>query len=84
MLDLGFQVLVMGVQSMHLLDLGFQVLVMGVQSVFKIRIAQIAMINRTTVVSELCKELGVSPMTLYRYISPKGELRPPAYKVLEK
>jgi len=50
----------------------------------KIRIAQIAMINRTTVVSELCKELGVSPMTLYRYISPKGELRPPAYKVLEK
>ena len=48
----------------------------------KIRVAQHALKNRDTVVSELCKELGVSPMTLYRYVSPKGELRPAAIKVL--
>jgi hypothetical protein len=38
--------------------------------------------NRDTVVSALCKELNVSPMTLYRYISPKGEFRAAALKVL--
>ena len=50
----------------------------------KIKLAQAAMKSRTTVVSELCKELGVSPMTLYRYISPKGELRDAARKVLDR
>lgn len=49
----------------------------------KIRFAQHAMKERKTVVTELCKELGVSPMTLYRYISPKGELRPAALKLLK-
>jgi len=48
----------------------------------KIRLAQQAMKNRDTIVSELCRELKVSPMTLYRYISPKGELRPAAIKLL--
>jgi DNA invertase Pin-like site-specific DNA recombinase len=48
----------------------------------KIRVAQHAMKNRDTVVSELCRELKISPMTLYRYVSPKGELRAAAVKVL--
>lgn len=49
----------------------------------KIQLAQQAMKDRKTVVAELCKELGVSPMTLYRYISPKGELREPALKLMK-
>ena len=28
-----------------------------------------------TSVSELCKELGVTPVTLYRYVDPNGNLR---------
>ncbi len=27
------------------------------------------------VVSELCKELGITKPTLYRYVGPNGELR---------
>jgi len=49
----------------------------------KIRLAQQAMKSRDTVVADLCRELQVSPMTLYRYISPKGELREAALKVLK-
>jgi DNA invertase Pin-like site-specific DNA recombinase len=49
----------------------------------KLKLAQQAMKDRSTIVSELCKELGVSPMTLYRYISPKGELRAAAVKLLK-
>lgn len=41
----------------------------------KIKLAQQAMKSRDTVATELCKKLGVSPMTLHRYISPKGKLR---------
>ena len=37
--------------------------------------AQAAMANRDTSVSELCKELGVRPVTLYRYVDPDGNLR---------
>lgn len=48
----------------------------------KIRLAEAAMKSRDTKVSDLCKELGVSSMTLYRYISPLGDLRPNAIKVL--
>ena len=32
--------------------------------------AQAAMASRDTSVSELCKELGVTPVTLYRYVDP--------------
>jgi DNA invertase Pin-like site-specific DNA recombinase len=42
----------------------------------KVRWAQAALRDRKTVVSELCKELGVSTQTLYRYVGPEGELRP--------
>lgn len=48
----------------------------------KVRLAQVAMKNRDTSIPVLCKELGVSPMTLYRYISPTGELRESAKKVI--
>jgi AcrR family transcriptional regulator len=46
--------------------------------------AQAAMANRDTSVVELCKELGIKRGTLYRYVSPKGELRERGQKVLEK
>lgn len=41
----------------------------------QVRMAQTAMANRDTSVSELCKELGVKPVTLYRYVDPNGNLR---------
>ena len=51
----------------------------------KVRLAQIAMKNKETSISELCKELGgITKQTLYRYISPKGELREYAKKVLHR
>ncbi|WP_311061652.1 TnsA endonuclease C-terminal domain-containing protein, partial [Pseudomonas aeruginosa] len=34
-----------------------------------------AMAQRDTSVSDLCKELGIERVTLYRYVGPKGELR---------
>ncbi len=50
----------------------------------QIRLAQIAMKNRDTSVSELSKELGISRQTLYKYVGPKGELRDFGKRVLEK
>jgi DNA invertase Pin-like site-specific DNA recombinase len=41
----------------------------------KLRLAAAAMKDRGVVVSELAKELGVSRSSLYKYISPKGEIR---------
>ena len=38
--------------------------------------------NRDTSVAELCSELGIRPVTLYRYIGPKGQLREQGEKVL--
>jgi hypothetical protein len=34
------------------------------------------MAKRDTKVGDLCKELGVTRQTLYRFVSPKGQLRP--------
>lgn len=48
----------------------------------QIRLAQVAMNNRDTQVSELCEELGVTRATLYRYVSPDGQLRDYGKKVL--
>jgi DNA invertase Pin-like site-specific DNA recombinase len=50
----------------------------------KLRLAQAAMGRPDTNVSELCEELGVSRMTLYRHIAPKGELREAGRKLLER
>lgn len=41
----------------------------------QVRLAQAAMANRDTSVSDLCKELGIRPVTLYRYVDPNGNLR---------
>jgi hypothetical protein len=46
------------------------------------RLAQAAMANRDTKVSELCAELGITRQTLYRYVDPKGNLRPDGLKLL--
>lgn len=48
----------------------------------QVRMAQAAMANRDTSVSELCKELGVKPVTLYRYVDPDGNLRDYGRRVL--
>ena len=41
------------------------------------------MANRDTSVSELSAELGIKPVTLYRYVDPKGQLREQGRKVLQ-
>ena len=41
----------------------------------QVRLAQAAMAHRDTSVSALCRELGIRPVTLYRYVGPQGELR---------
>ena len=48
----------------------------------QVRLAQAAMAHRDTSVSVLCSELGIKPVTLYRYVGPQGELREQGEKVL--
>ena len=50
----------------------------------KLRLAQAAMTEHDTKVGDLCKELGVTRQTLYRFVGPKGELRPDGAKLLER
>ncbi len=50
----------------------------------KLRLAQAATAERDTKVGDLCKELGVTRQTLYRFVGPKGELRPDGAKLLEQ
>ena len=40
------------------------------------------MAHRDTSVSELCRQLGIRPMALYRYVGPQGQLREQGQKVL--
>ena len=40
-----------------------------------LRMAQSAMAKRDTRVGDLCKELGVTRQTLYRFVGPRGQLR---------
>lgn len=42
----------------------------------QVRLAQAAMSNRDTSVADLCNELGIKPVTLYRYVDPKGLIEP--------
>jgi len=49
----------------------------------KLRLAQVAMENKETKISELCKELGITRQTLYRHVSPEGELRNDGKKLLK-
>lgn len=48
----------------------------------KIRLAMASMGKKDTNVSALCKELGITRQTLYRHVSPAGELREAGQKVL--
>ncbi len=48
----------------------------------KLRLAMAAMGQPETTVGNLCKELNITRQTLYRHVSPKGELRPDGVKLL--
>ena len=48
----------------------------------KIRLAMAAMGQKETKVGDLCRELGITRQTLYRHVSPSGELRPDGAKLL--
>ena len=48
----------------------------------QVRLAQAAMKNRDTSVADLAAELRVKPVTLYRYVGPRGELRENGKQVL--
>ena len=48
----------------------------------QVRLAQAAMASRDTSVAQLCNELGIKPVTLYRYVGPAGELREHGKQVL--
>lgn len=50
----------------------------------KLRLAQAAMGQPETRVGALCKELGISSQTLYRHVSPTGELRSDGLKLLAR
>lgn len=48
----------------------------------KLRLAMASMGQPGTKVGDLCAELGISRQTLYRHVSPVGELRPDGSKLL--
>jgi len=48
----------------------------------QVRMAQVAMQNRDISVVELCQELNITRSTLYRHVSPNGELRERGRKLL--
>src|SRR5205085_11774905 len=50
----------------------------------KLRLAQAAMGRPDTNVGQLCEELGISRMTLYRFVAPDGQLREAGHKLLER
>jgi DNA invertase Pin-like site-specific DNA recombinase len=52
-------------------------------TVAKVRLAMAAMGKPKTKVGDLCRELGVTRQTLYRHVSPAGNLREDGRKLLE-
>ena len=50
----------------------------------KLRLATASMGQPDTKISELCAELGITRQTLYRHVSPTGELRPDGRKLLSE
>jgi DNA invertase Pin-like site-specific DNA recombinase len=50
----------------------------------KLRLAMVSMGKPGTKVGDLCAELGITRQTLYRHVSPTGELRPDGEKLLAK
>ena len=49
----------------------------------KVRLAQASMGKPETKVSDLCKELGVTRQTLYRFVAPDGSLRADGLKLVK-
>lgn len=49
----------------------------------QIRYAAAALSDPQSRVTEVAKQLGVGTSTIYRYVSPDGQLRPPAKAILE-
>lgn len=49
----------------------------------QVRVAQAAMGKRETRISDLCEELSVTRVTLYRYVAPDGTLREHGRRVLQ-
>jgi len=50
----------------------------------QVRLAQASMKKNETIAGELCKELGITRATLYRYVDPDGRLREYGKRVLGK
>ena len=50
----------------------------------KLRLAMASMGKPETKIGELCTELGITRQTLYRHVSPTGELRPDGKKLLSR
>lgn len=50
----------------------------------KLRLAQAAMGKPETKVADLCAELGITRQTLYRFVSPDGEIRADGDKLLRR
>ncbi len=50
----------------------------------KLRLAQAAMGKPETSVGALCRELGISSQTLYRHVSPTGDLRPDGLRLISE
>ena len=50
----------------------------------KLRLARAAMGQPETKVGDLCAELGVTRQTLYRFVSPNGELRDDGKRLIER
>lgn len=50
----------------------------------KLRLARASMGQPDTNIGDLCKELGVTRQTLYRHVSPTGELREDGRKLLSQ
>lgn len=50
----------------------------------KLRLAMASMGQPETKVGELCAEMHITRQTLYRHVSPKGELRPDGLKLLSR
>ncbi len=50
----------------------------------KLRLAMASMGQPETKVGDLCAEMNITRQTLYRHVSPKGELRPDGLKLLSR
>lgn len=50
----------------------------------KLRLAMASMGQPETHVGQLCRELNITRQTLYRHVSPKGDLRPDGKKLLNR